>query len=180
MVEALRAVQRRQVLWAGEVVVGADGGIGAAGRALQPRRVLAVGAGGDGLERNQLVAVEGRLHLCAVAEGVGAQGRADGRVQALEEPGRRVLQDVIGRRRGSDLRQLHQVAVQAPDAASRIAGYVTVAEVGAGGVNFLVTQVRQVCGRGGLCGTVAMSGEDVGAQDGLSSDGAGGQGGKER
>lgn len=82
----------------------------------------------------------------------------------MEETHGRVLQDSVGGCRGCDLRLLDKVAVHAMDTAGCIAADVPAAVVGAGCVDFLITQIRQVCWWRGLCGTVAMSAEDVDSQ----------------
>lgn len=58
IVEGLGAIERGEVAGTVEVVVRADLGVGAVGRALEPGRVLAVGAGRDGPEGDQLETVQ--------------------------------------------------------------------------------------------------------------------------
>ncbi len=67
------------------VVVATDLGFGAVGLALEPCRVFAAGAVGDGVYGDELVAVHGGLNFSAVAECTCAEGGANGWVETLEK-----------------------------------------------------------------------------------------------
>lgn len=90
-VEGLGAVQESDVLLAREVLVGAADGVCTARRCLKPAIVLAAGAAGRESQRNQLVSVQRAGDIAAVAESLGAEAGADGRIEALQEAGGRVL-----------------------------------------------------------------------------------------
>lgn len=65
-VEALGAVQERQVFGRGEVIVRADLRVCAAACTLQPSHIFTPGAGRGSLDGNELVSIERRRHHSAI------------------------------------------------------------------------------------------------------------------
>lgn len=164
-VEGLRALEQVEIGGREKVLVTADLRIGTVGAALQPGRVLAAGSGADGLQRDQLIPIERRLHQAAIAKSLGPEGLTHGRIEALEKAESAVLQDVIHRGRSCDLRLLHEIRIQAEDGIGGPSCDISVTEVGAAGEDFTVPEIGQAGRREGFGRAVAMTREDVDAQD---------------
>lgn len=99
----------------------------------------------------------------------------------MEEASGRVLQDGVAGSRGSDLRLLDNVRVEAIDAAAGLTANVAAAVVVARCVDLLITQIRQIRRWCRLCSTISVTVEDV-CPDHLFglSEGSRGQRGEER
>lgn len=80
-------------------------------------------------------------------------------------------EDIVERRRGSDLRHLYIVCFDAVDGGGAID--VVLTEPGARGEDLAVSQVCEFGGRIGFCCAVAVAGEDVEAEDSFGGLGEG-------
>jgi len=147
VVEVLGAAQQVVVLGAAEILIGADEGSAATGGGLQPGVVLTAGAAGNESDWDQLVAIEGRRHVGAIAEGLGTESVTDWRVQALEETSGRVLENSVGWSRDGELRVLDDVGVHAKDWVAGGRRDPAVAVVVTRSEDLGVTKVSQVCWR---------------------------------
>lgn len=96
LVEACGGVQESGVLWRVKVLVGAGHGVEASGSSLEPAIALTAAVGGGNSDRNQLVSIHWRRDDGAVGKSLLISRSSDRRVQALEEAGGRVLEDIVG------------------------------------------------------------------------------------
>ena len=166
-VEVACAGQKTCIIFTGEVFVGAHGGLGAIGLALQPSAVFAARPTRHYLYGNQLVAAERCLDGCAIPQSLGPQLRANRWIKTLQEALGRIHKDSVHGGRYSNLGLADNIWIEASNTGGGGGRNITVTEVGARGKDLAVTQIGQVRWRGRFGGTISVAGEDVDAQDGV-------------
>ena len=171
MVEIGCPIQSVKILCALEVVIAAHYSLAAAGTSLKPLIVLSRSAAGgvaDGIDGDVLVSAKRCLRVATIGKSLNGSISGGG-VQTLQEHLSRVLQDIVDGGSDAHLGEHSNVGGHCVDLMTSIGRNPTVAEVVAGDVDLVSTESSQAGRRPGLCGTISMAVEDVGAQDGLRS-----------
>jgi hypothetical protein len=158
------------VLLREKVVIGANNGIVTTALSLQPCRVFRVGTAGgrcDNADGNELEAIQWSLNASPIGQCLGSKYSSNWRIEPLQEPGCRVLENRINGGLDVQLGILGKVGADAEDLRGGIGFDVSASVEFSGGVDLIVSKVCQGSGREVLGCTVSMAMENVDAEDGL-------------